>query len=200
MKLQVKFLLNQLCVTYLFTKWERSLIFSALKKCTFLKSMLLPNFVFDVFIQEKIVFQWCLNRYYYIIFSRCCYKTSIKFGYTEVVSSDLFMLNIFQTLKSLSSGNIKMAMNIMKKHLHLRWCDALAYSAMHPLSHHCWAITLITDCLLPLLSLILTFLPWFPCKCLCVQPSPILRLWTLWRFCWNCLFCYRLWKLVQSIY
>ena len=28
--------------------------------------------------------------------------------------SDLFMLNIFQTLKCLSSGNIKRAMNIMK--------------------------------------------------------------------------------------
>ena len=33
---------------HLFTKRERSLIFSALKKSSFLKSMLLPNFAFDV--------------------------------------------------------------------------------------------------------------------------------------------------------
>ena len=32
----------------LFTKRERSPIFSALKKASFLKSMLLPNFAFDV--------------------------------------------------------------------------------------------------------------------------------------------------------
>ena len=36
----------------MFTKWERSLISSALEKSSFLKSMLLPNFAFDVFIQE----------------------------------------------------------------------------------------------------------------------------------------------------
>ena len=33
---------------YLFTKRERSLISSALKKSSFLKSTLLPNFAFDV--------------------------------------------------------------------------------------------------------------------------------------------------------
>ena len=37
----------------LFTKRERSLIFSALKKCTFLKSMLLPNFAFNVIYTGK---------------------------------------------------------------------------------------------------------------------------------------------------
>ena len=35
-------------MTYLFTKQERSLISSALKKSSFLKSMLLPNFAFNV--------------------------------------------------------------------------------------------------------------------------------------------------------
>ena len=55
-------LLNQLGMTYLFTKREHSLIFSALIKCTFVKSMLLPNFAFDVIytgnkkITMKIVF------------------------------------------------------------------------------------------------------------------------------------------------
>ena len=38
------FLLNQLCMTYLFTKGEHSLIFSTLKKSSFPKSMLLLNF------------------------------------------------------------------------------------------------------------------------------------------------------------
>ena len=40
-------LLNQLCMTYLFTKRKHSLIFSALKRCTFIKSMLLLNFRFN---------------------------------------------------------------------------------------------------------------------------------------------------------
>ena len=39
-----QFLLNQLCMTYLFTKRESSLIFSALKQTCFLKSMLSLNF------------------------------------------------------------------------------------------------------------------------------------------------------------
>ena len=37
-------LLNQLCMITLFTKGERSLIFSSLKKSSYLKSMLLLNF------------------------------------------------------------------------------------------------------------------------------------------------------------
>ena len=47
-------LLNQLCVMYLFTKRECSLIFLALKKSSFLKSTLLPNFAFDVIYTGKI--------------------------------------------------------------------------------------------------------------------------------------------------
>ena len=43
--LQVIYFMNQLCMTYLFTKQERSLIFSSLKKSSFLKSMLLRNFL-----------------------------------------------------------------------------------------------------------------------------------------------------------
>ena len=39
------FLLNQICMTSFFTKWERSLIFFSLKKSSFLKSMLLLNFL-----------------------------------------------------------------------------------------------------------------------------------------------------------
>ena len=47
-KITSKFLLNQFCVVYLFAKRERSLISSALKKSSFLKSILLSNFAFDV--------------------------------------------------------------------------------------------------------------------------------------------------------
>ena len=75
-------LLNQLCMTYMFSKRERSLIFSALKMSNFLKSTLLPNFIFIVIytgnkkIVTKIIFRWCLNRYYLMILSRCYYKSS----------------------------------------------------------------------------------------------------------------------------
>ena len=61
---------------------ERSLIFSGLKKSTFLKSMFLTNLAFDVintgnekFIL-KIILRWCLNRYYSMILSRCNYLVS----------------------------------------------------------------------------------------------------------------------------
>ena len=73
--------MNQLCMTYLFTKQEPSLISSALKKSYFLKSMLLPNFAFDVIYTgnkkngNKNNIWWCLNRYYSM---PCYYKSSFQ--------------------------------------------------------------------------------------------------------------------------
>ena len=83
-KLQVTIFIESTLHDYLFTKWEHSLIFSALKKSCFLKSMLLPNFAFDVIYTGKkiiiIIFQRCLNRYYLMILSWCYYKSLIRFS------------------------------------------------------------------------------------------------------------------------
>ena len=53
MRLDSNIELKSLNNIYLFTKRERSLIFSALKKPSFLQSMLLPNFAFNVIYTEN---------------------------------------------------------------------------------------------------------------------------------------------------
>ena len=65
----------------LFTKWERWLIISALKKFSFLRSTLLLNFFNLMFLnKEKIIikirFCWYLKMYYLMIFIRCYYLVS----------------------------------------------------------------------------------------------------------------------------
>ena len=83
-------------MTYLFTKWERSLIFSALKTSCFLKWTLLPNFAFDDVYTWKKIFWWCLNRYYLMILSQCYYKSSLfylKFAFHAGICHQLFSGN-----------------------------------------------------------------------------------------------------------
>ena len=69
---------------HLSKKQEWSLICSWLKKSCFLKSMLLPNFTFDVIYTGnkkfiiKIIFWRCLNRYYSMILIQCYYLVSRK--------------------------------------------------------------------------------------------------------------------------
>ena len=103
-KLQVKILLNQFCMTYLFTKRESSLISSALKKSSFLKLMLLPNFAFNVIytgnkkIVIKIIFRWCLNRDYSMILSWCYSKSSVHSYFTLIISNNQsYLPAVFET-------------------------------------------------------------------------------------------------------
>ena len=64
----------------LFTKRERALIFSSLKKSSFLKLMLLLNFPIrwssNWKKKLKIIIRWYLNRYYSMIFIPCYYLVS----------------------------------------------------------------------------------------------------------------------------
>ena len=101
--------MNQFCATYLFTKGDPSLISSTFKKSSFLKPMLLPNFTFDVIytgnkkIVIKIIFRWCLNRYYSMILSRCYYKSSSFL--LSVLKGQLFLsLNFFWLFKLIQSS------------------------------------------------------------------------------------------------
>ena len=88
---------------------ERSLIFSGLKKSTFLKSMLLPNLALDVINTRnqkfilKIIFWWCLNRYYSMIFIRCYYLDSIK------------IWNKFKTFNNHRIGNFSRNIDLRKQ-------------------------------------------------------------------------------------
>ena len=67
----------QLCKTSLFTKRERLLIFSSLKKSSFLKLILLLNFPIRWSSNwKKIIIWWYLNGYYSMIFIQCYYKIS----------------------------------------------------------------------------------------------------------------------------
>ena len=116
---QIRLLLNQLCMTYLFTKRERSLISSALKKSCFLKSMLLLNVAFNVIytgnkkIVKKIIFWWCLNMYHSMILSRCYYKSS----YYLVSKKNSFLLIIFCALLTNAPCNGSIACLCIKRRM-----------------------------------------------------------------------------------
>ena len=70
----------QLCMTYLFTKRERSLIFSSLKKSSFFKSMIFLNFQIRWFSNILNLFNilMILNKDYLMISIQRYYLVSFK--------------------------------------------------------------------------------------------------------------------------
>ena len=64
-------------MTSLFTKRERSLIFSPLKKSSFFQVNVITKFPNSMIFKRKKKL-WYLNRYYLMIFIQCYYLVSIK--------------------------------------------------------------------------------------------------------------------------